>query len=64
MPVFRNVFELKDTVYQFITNSLVSTVVVHDFNGHGVSGMHGVNGKNCYDGPFYVLNNGKIHEWL
>ena len=63
MPVFRNVFELKDTVYQFITNSLVSTVV-HDFNGHGVSGMHGVNGKNCYDGPFYVVNNGKIHVWL
>ena len=38
--------------------------VVHDFNGHGVNGMHGVNGKNCYDGPFYVVNNGKIHVWL
>ena len=33
--------------------------MVHDFNGHGVNGMHGVNGKNCYDGPFYVVNNGK-----
>ena len=38
--------------------------VVHDFNGHGVNGMHGVNGKKCYDGPFYVVNNGKIHVWL
>ena len=38
--------------------------VVHDFNGHGVNGMHGVNGKNCYDGPFYVVNNGKIRVWL
>ena len=28
--------------------------VVHDFNGHEV------NGKKCYDGGFYVVNNGKI----
>ena len=40
------------------------STVVHDFNGHGVNGMHGVNGKNCYDGPFYVVNNGKIRVWL
>ena len=40
------------------------STVVHDFNGHGVNGMHGVNGKKCYDGPFYVVNNGKIHVWL
>ena len=41
-----------------------SCTVVHDFNGHGINGMHGVNGKKCYDGPFYVVNNGKIHVWL
>ena len=40
------------------------STVVHDFNGHGVNGLHGVYGKNCYDGPFYVVNNGKIHVWL
>ena len=44
-------------------DSFLNTVV-HDFNGHEVNGMHGVNGKNCYDGPFYVVNNGKIHVWL
>ena len=42
----------------------ILNTVVHDFNGHGVNGMHGVNGKNCYDGPFYVVNNGKIRVWL
>ena len=26
--------------------------VVHDFNGHGVNGIHVFNGKMCYDGPF------------
>ena len=35
--------------------------VVHDFYGHGVNGMHGVTGKKCYDGAFYVVNNGKNH---
>ena len=34
--------------------------VVHDFNGHEFNGKHGFNGKNCYDGGFYVVNNGKI----
>ena len=34
--------------------------VVHDFNGHEVNGKHGFNGKKCYDGGFYVVNNGKI----
>ena len=37
--------------------------VVHDFNGHGANGMHGVEGKKCYDGAFYVVNNGQFHEW-
>ena len=37
---------------------------LHDFNGYRVNGIHGVNGKNCYDGPFYVVNNGKIRVWL
>ena len=34
------------------------TTVVHDFNGHGVNGMHGVYEKKCYDGAFYLMNNG------
>ena len=37
------------------------STVVHDFNGHGVNGLRGFNGKKCYDGAFYVVNNGKIH---
>ena len=45
-------------------DSFLNTVV-HDFNGHEVNGMHGVNGKKCYDGAFYVIkNNGKIGVWL
>ena len=36
------------------------STVVHDFNGHEVNGKHGFNGKKCYDGGFYVVNNGKI----
>ena len=38
---------------------LGSYTVVHDFNGHGVNGKHGFNGKKCYDEGFYVVNNGK-----
>ena len=38
----------------------VANTVVHDFNGHEVNGKHGFNGKKCYDGGFYVVNNGKI----
>ena len=34
--------------------------VVHDFNGHEVNEKKGFNGKKCYDGGFYVVNNGKI----
>ena len=47
-------------------NRLISmgSTVVHDFSGHGVNGMHGVSGKNCYDGPLYLVNNGKIQAWL
>ena len=37
-----------------------NSTVVHDFNGHEVNGKHGFNGKKCYDGGFYVVNNGKI----
>ena len=40
---------------------MIVNTVVHDFNGHGVNGMHGFNGKKCYDGPIYLINNGKIH---
>ena len=41
-------------------SGLFSNTVVHDFNGHEVNGKHGFNGKKCYDGAFYVVNNGKI----
>ena len=37
-----------------------SSTVVHGFNGHEVNGIHEFNGKKCYDGAFYVINNGKI----
>ena len=38
--------------YQFFGNT-----VVHDFNGHEVSGIHGLNGKKCYDKALYLVNN-------
>ena len=41
-------------------NKNYMNTVVHDFNGHDVNGKHGFNGKKCYDGGFYVINNGKI----
>ena len=31
--------------------------VVHDFNGHEVNGIHGLNGKKCYDKALYLVNN-------
>ena len=38
----------------------MANTVVHGFNGHEFNGKHGFNGKKCYDGAFYVVNNGKI----
>ena len=35
----------------------ISNTVVHDFNGHGVNGIHGLNGKKCYDKALYLVNN-------
>ena len=34
-----------------------SNTVVHDFNGHEVNGIHGLNGKKCYDKALYLVNN-------
>ena len=31
--------------------------VVHDFNGHEVNGIHGLNGKKCYNKALYLVNN-------
>ena len=31
--------------------------VVHDFNGHEVNGIHGLNRKKCYDQALYLVNN-------
>ena len=39
---------------------LVSTVE-HDFNGHEVNGINGVNGKKCYDRAFHLVN--KLHDF-
>ena len=33
----------------------------HDFNGHEVDGIHGVNRKKCYDGAFHLVNN--LHDF-
>ena len=33
----------------------------HDFNGHEVNGINGVNGKKCYDRAFYLVN--KLHDF-
>ena len=30
---------------------------MHDFNGHEVNGIHGLNGKKCYDKALYLVNN-------
>ena len=66
-------FSLKDlwrnsraayTKLDLAEKTVVAHTVVHDFNGHGVNGMHGVYGKKCYDGAFYLVNNGKIHVWV
>ena len=34
-----------------------TTTVVHDFNGHEVNGIHGLNGKKCYDKTLHLVNN-------
>ena len=31
--------------------------VVNDFNGHDVNGIHGLNGKKCYNKALYSVNN-------
>ena len=36
----------------------VGNTVVHDFNGHEVNGIHGLNGKKCYDKALYLMKNG------
>ena len=33
----------------------------HDFNGHEVNGIHGVNGKKCYERAFHLLND--LHDF-
>ena len=48
------------SVEKFSLLQVKTNTVVHDFNGHEVNGKHGFNGKKCYDGGFYVVNNGKI----
>ena len=38
-----------------------SSIVVHDFNGHGVNGIHGLYGKKGYDEALYSAN--KRHDF-
>ena len=33
------------------------STVVHDFNGHVVNGIHGLNRKKCYDKALDSVNN-------
>ena len=35
--------------------------VEHDFSGHEVNGINGVNGKKCYDRAFHLVN--KLHDF-
>ena len=35
--------------------------VEHDFYGHEVNGIHGVNGKTCYSRTFHLVN--KLHDF-
>ena len=35
-----------------VENWTLSSTVEHDFNGHEVNGIHGVNGKKYHDGGF------------
>ena len=35
--------------------------VMHDFNGHEVNGIHGLNGKKCYNKAFYLVS--KRHDF-
>ena len=34
---------------------------MHDFNGHEVNGIHGLNGKKCYDKTLYLVD--KRHDF-
>ena len=36
---------------------MFESTVVHDFNGHEVNGIHGLNGKKCYDKALDLVNN-------
>ena len=33
----------------------------HDFNGHVINGIHGVNGKECYYRGFHLVN--KLYDF-
>ena len=38
-----------------------ANTVEHDFNGHEVTGIHGVYGKKCYCRAFHLVN--KLHDF-
>ena len=42
------IFELSDEF------TIKRNTVEHDFNGHVINGIHGVNGKKCYYGAFHL----------
>ena len=39
-----------------------TNTVDHDFNGHEVNGINGVNGKKCYNRGFHLIN--KLHDFI
>ena len=43
--------------YAVVNTVVLDNTVVHDFNGHGVTGIHGPNGKKYYDKDSDLLNN-------
>ena len=43
--------------FPFLVSPACLNTVVHDFNGHEVNGIHGLNGKKCYNKALYLVNN-------
>ena len=39
------------------SKGLIGNTVVHDFNGHEVNGIHGLNRKKSYVKALYLVNN-------
>ena len=47
----------KDYAFCVASKKILTHTVVHDFNGHEVNRIHGLNGKKCYDKALNLVNN-------